>query len=393
MIRVGVFVTHPVQYHAPIWQALAATPGIELKVHYFSDQSVRGVVDPGFGVPVVWDTPLLSGYEYQFVTRSADLTRPWSVGLADARDVLKGERYDWVMIHGYTHRFERQIISAAKHLGVKVLMRGEFADHGTRGWLRRVLRDAYLRWFYSNVTAFCYIGANAKRHLLHRGISEDQLFFSPYSVDTDLFERQRLQFERASSRESLGLQNDVFVLLFSGKLIPRKQPLLILEALRRVRDRGRIALIIVGDGPQRELVMTQGKDILGDRFVFAGFVNQSQVGRYMAAADAFVLPSTYETWGLVVNEAMQFGLPVITSDTVGCHLDLILEAETGFTFPCGDANALASKIDYLLHHREQAQKMGQSARQRVLGFSTRASAKGIVDALNSRLPKKGRGDQ
>lgn len=387
MIRVGVFVTHPVQYHVPIWQVLAATYGIELKVHYFSDQSVRGAVDPGFGVPVVWDTPLLSGYEYQFMTRCPDLSRPWSIGLPNAKEVLRAEGYDWVLIHGYTHRFERQIVSAANRLGIKVMIRGEFADHGVRGRFRRALRDAYLRWFYSKVSAFCYIGSNAKRHLLHRGIAADKLFFSPYSVATDLFERQRLQFARASSRESLGLQDDAFVLLFSGKLIPRKCPLLLLEALRKVRDRAHIALIIVGDGPQRESVMTQGRSLLGNRFLFAGFVNQSQVGRYMAAADAFVLPSAYETWGLVVNEAMQFQLPVIASDTVGCHFDLIVEGETGFTFPCGSATALANRIDYVVDHRDQAKKMGQSARQRVLGYSTQASAAGIIDALHSCRPK------
>lgn len=385
VIRVGVFVTHPVQYHVPIWAALSKVPDISLKVYYFSDHSVRGGVDPGFGVPVAWDTPLTAGYESEFISRDADLARPSSVSIKDPRELLQRGAFDWVLIHGYTYRFERQLVRASADLGVKVLIRGEFTDHGHRKWITRILRGLYLRWFYSMVTSFCYIGSNSRDHLLSRGIPKHRLFFSPYSVDTSLFELQRSRFQREVARTSLGLPGNLFVLLFSGKLISRKQPQLILQALSLIceQDRQKIALVILGDGPLRQIVEAQGKELLGQRFLIAGFVNQAEIGKYMVAADALILPSNYETWGLVVNEAMQFELPVIVSDAVGCGPDLVVDGGTGFTFPNGNAEAMAKHIRYLLSNSEGAKEMGRNARRQVSAFSTTQSTHGILDALRA----------
>jgi glycosyltransferase involved in cell wall biosynthesis len=87
------------------------------------------------------------------------------------------------------------------------------------------------------------------------------------------------------------------------------------------------------------------REVLGERFVAPGFVNQSQVGRYYAAADCLVLPSAWgETWGLVVNEALQFGLPVVVSSRVGCHPDLVVEGETGYVFTAGSVESLAERL-------------------------------------------------
>ena len=87
--QLAIFVSHPVQYFAPLWRALARTEGPELTVHFFSDHSVRGGVDAGFGVSVRWDVPLLAGYQHRFISRSADLSRPSSVGVAGVRRLLE----------------------------------------------------------------------------------------------------------------------------------------------------------------------------------------------------------------------------------------------------------------------------------------------------------------
>jgi glycosyltransferase involved in cell wall biosynthesis len=353
-LRLGIFVTHPIQYFAPIWRALAAAPDLDVLVHFFSDHSVRGRIDPGFGVPVAWDVPVLDGYRHRFVGRQSGGAAPRSAGLPDARRYVDRRTFDVVMIHGYMHRFERQVVRAARANRVATLMRGEFSDvprQRVPSAIKTRLRDRYLRWFYGHVDRFCFIGEEARRHLTRRGIPPGRLFFAPYSIDTALFEAQRGATSRDAARAALGIAPDQCVLLFSGKLIARKAPLLIPQALALLPRADRLSVLIVGDGELRPQLEAAARPLLGDRLQMPGFVNQSQLGRYYAAADVLVLPSDYETWGLVVNEGMQFGLPAVV-----CLQRFV------------DQPALAAQL-------------GEHARARVAAYSTAASVAGIRRAL------------
>lgn len=383
-LRLGIFVTHPIQYFAPLWRMLAATPDLDVRLHFFSDHSVRGGVDPGFGVTVAWDVPILDGYRHEFITRDADLSAPQSVALPDARRRVHPDHFDVVLIHGYMHRFELQVVQAARANRVRTVIRGEFTDvlpDRGRSRLRTIARDLYLRWFYRHLDMFCYVGEEARRHLRRLGIPPARMVFAPYSVDTELLESQRRAVTRDTARAALRVPEDHCVLLFSGKLIPRKAPLLLVRALQQVSEHARLVLLVLGDGELREAVETAARTILGDRLRMVGFVNQSQLGRYYAAADVLVLPSHFETWGLVVNEAMQFGLPAIVSSKVGCHRDLIIEGQTGMVFPQGEADALARCISRIAREPGLAKRLGENARQHIVHYSTAASAAGIRRAI------------
>ncbi len=381
--RLGIFVTHPVQYYAPLWRRLARHPNLSLRVHFFSDQSVRGSVDSGFKVPVAWDVPLLEGYDHCFLNRTADLSRPLSVSLADARSVLREGQFDWVMIHGYMCRFEIQVVRAARRLGIRVLQRGDMTDARPYEyvWYRRLLRDHYLKWFYRHVDHFCCVGVNARRHLLRLGVKENRLFSSPFSVDSALFEEHYRKLDRETCRRELGIAPEQLVLLFSAKFIPRKAPLLLLEAIEQLGCRERLTLIMLGDGELRSEVESRGRAVLGSRILLPGFVNQSRLGNYFRAADIFVLPSVFETWGLVVNEAMHFRLPVIASSGVGCTVDLIRDGVTGRIFPVGDTKELTKCLREFLDEPERARVMGTAAGEHIQGYTTEASAAGIIQAL------------
>jgi len=112
---------------------------------------------------------------------------------------------------------------------------------------------------------------------------------------------------------------------------------------------------------------------------FAGFLNQSAIASAYAASDCLVLPSDHgETWGLVVNEAMACGLPAVVSDLVGCREDLIVEGETGLSYPCGDSSALASCLARMALDPETSCRMGQRGKDLVeQGFTVEAAAAGI----------------
>jgi len=301
MARLAVFYTHPIQYLAPLWRRLAAESDLDIQVHYFSDASVRGGIDVDFGVPVAWDVPLLEGYDHEFLQRDAEAPGFADARLDDPEALLERERPDAVLVGGYTHPFERQIIPVARRRGIRTLLRGELTDArrpGSSVW-RRMAKSLFLRRFYRDIDAFCVLGRNGFTHLDRLCVEKDRQFSSPYSIDTGLFEGMMRGTSRAAARAELGIPEDHMVLLFSGKMIPRKEPLLLASALHRVEDPDRLHLLMLGDGPQREHVEGEIRSALGSRLSMPGFVNQTEMATYFAAADVLTLPSNYETWGLV----------------------------------------------------------------------------------------------
>ena len=382
VLRMSVFSTHPIQYMVPLWRRIASDKDVCLRVHYFSDVSVRGGVDPGFGVPVAWDVPVLDGYEYVFLERDADLRGYRRARVPRLKQRLVAEQTDCVLVHGYTHDFERQVVSTARGMGLRTLLRGELTDAprpGRKVW-KRWVRGIYLEWFYRRIDGFCCIGQNSLAHLRRYRIPDRRIFFSPYSVDGEFFESQREEWPRDKARQHLGIPENCKVALLSGKLIPRKQPLLLARALRRVRGRHRLHLIVLGDGPLMEPLHEEIKSVLESRCTMPGFVNQSELGSYFGASDFLVLPSSFETWGLVVNEAMHFGLPAIISSSVGCGADLVRQGETGLVFQEGDVSGLASALERLIQPGV-ARRMGEAALEHIQGYSIEASAAGVIEAM------------
>ncbi|HDY88737.1 MAG TPA: glycosyltransferase family 1 protein [bacterium] len=379
--RLAIFATHPIQYQVPIWKQLASTEGLEVVVHYLSDHSIKGGLDKGFGVEVTWDVPLLEGYEYRFIERDTDFTKKHKVKIPNVRGLLTEGKFDSVLIQGYTHKFERDVVVEAKRLGIRTILRAELSDSAKkRGLIKQLLRDAYLWWFYRHIDAFCRVGEQAGKHLQRRGIDNKKIFFSPYSIDSEFFESQKKLFDRNAIRQKLSFNDDSIVLLFCGKLIDCKNPFLLIEAIEKISYKN-IHLIIVGDGPLRRDFEQRARLVLGDRLLMAGFVNQTQLGKYYCASNIFILPSKSETWGLVVNEAMLFGLPAIVSDNVGCHSDLIIEDQTGFVFENNNVDSLSEAIMKIVQNKRLLLQMGNNSAEHIKNYSTQASVKGILDAL------------
>ena len=179
--------------------------------------------------------------------------------------------------------------------------------------------------------------------------------------------------------EYSGANNNLFIL---RKFIAKKHPMEFLRALEIAQFRGAdMHALLVGDGELRD----QCEQFARDRRLpttFVGFLNQSELPAAYVAADCLVLPSDYgETWGLVVNEAMACGLPALVSNQVGCVPDLIIENETGKTFPCGDVDELARCLVEVSRRPSVLRTMGASARQHIQHFSVDNAVQGTVDAV------------
>jgi len=386
----AVIETHPIQYHAALYRLLQQRFGVPVTAIYASDVSVRGYRDGQFGAEFAGDTDLLSGYTSRFLTSvgSGGPDRPEAASVAGLRAALTEIAPSAVFISGYGFAFHRRAWLEAWRRGHPILFRGETTDvPQDRNWAKEVARGMALRVAYRSCARLLYIGQQSHAHYRRLGIPESRLVFSPYCVDTAPFEtseaaRDRL---RPAARQALGIGDDRFVLLFSGKLSDRKGVDLLIDAARALPNqlRRRVVLVFVGQGERREALVATACLPPAVDVRFAGFQNPSALSRFYHAADLLVLPSrTAETWGLVVNEALHHGLPCVVSSRLGCGPDLIQPERTGTCAPTGSAAELAAAIASacaLAGRRE----IRDACRERAAQYGLEPAAAGIARAYQA----------
>jgi glycosyltransferase involved in cell wall biosynthesis len=302
---------------------------------------------------------------------------------------LRRQNFDAALVNGYDYGFELQLRRQAASLDLPLVMRPELSTIPHQSRLRRIAGSLFRRWFYAGVSAFGVVGEQARRSLISSGVRPEKMFFSPYAVDADLFQSSDQFLDREGCRRRIGVPAGNFMLLFSGKLIPRKNPSLVLKALEQLPERPRVSFVVLGDGPDRGALVQGGTRVLGGNFLLAGFKNQSQLAPYFKAADALVLPSLYESWGLVVNEAMHFGLPVVISDAVSCAADLVANRDTGLLFRSNDAADLARALHLLIGNERLLRQFSQNARRVIRQYTPDTATKGVLDALDYAVTRNG----
>jgi glycosyltransferase involved in cell wall biosynthesis len=385
-----VIETHPVQYHAPVYRALQRDHGIPVTAVYGSDFSVAGYRDPEFGARFAWDTDLLSGYRSHFLARTADggAKTAEAVSARGLGRVLRGLDPAAVLLVGYGPRFCRRSFWQAWRGRYPLLFRAETTDHARhRSPLKRWLRDRLLRWLYRRFAALLYVGRRSLEHYRRLGCPEQRLVFSPYCVDVAALrpgEAGRAELRRPT-RQELGLADDQLAVLFSGKLVPRKGPDLLLRAIKQLpaEQRQRAVVLFLGDGELREPLQQLAAAEPGVQVRFLGFQNQRALSRFYHAADLLVLPSRcQETWGLVVNEALHHGLPCVVSDAVGCAPDLVEAGRTGEVFAADTEPALTEALmrAAALTGRPEVR---DACRSRVASYTVEAAAAGIAQAYRT----------
>ncbi len=322
-----VFDSHPVQYKAPVYQQLARLMPGAFKVVYATDCSVRGHRDRDFGQVVAWDTPLLEGYEHTVLNneRGVPLQGFRSLTGRGIFKLLRQHKPQAVLISQFLYEADLVTYLACLILRIPIWIRHETQDEAfERSALKLRVRSLAYRIIYRGVSRAFYIGQLNREHLLRHGLTEDRLTAARYCVATPLtgMTSEDKADLRRQVREKLGVADGETLVLFSGKLIPKKDPALILEALRLLSPAQRelTKVVFLGSGT---LLDDLKKDAarFDERVAFAGFVNQREIPGYYLAADVLILPSRRmgETWGLVVNEALHAGCGVIVTDAVGSH--------------------------------------------------------------------------
>jgi glycosyltransferase involved in cell wall biosynthesis len=278
----------------------------------------------------------------------------------------------------------------AKRLGMKVLLRDEATAIGTqRGPARRVAKQVFFSWLRRAVDAFLAIGTLNRRYYEGYGIAGERIFSMPYAVDNRLFQSraQKAAAHREKLRKAHNLEPGRPVLLFVGKLIERKRPGDLPEAYAEmVRGEGAGAnayLLFAGEGNLRPQLQARAAALGLDSVRFLGFRNQGELPAFHDLCDVFVMPSVYEPWGLVVNEVMNAGRPVVISDEVGCGPDLIRNGVNGVVFKARDIAALHCALTDLLSDSARLARMGDKSLERINQWSFEEDVQGLRAALSA----------
>lgn len=386
--RLAVLTSHPIQYQAPLFRALAARPELDLHVYFCSRWGAEPYQDPGFQIRLSWDTPLLQGYRYTFLRnlsfcpRSAGFLRTVNPGIGAS---ILQSKFDALLIHGWalTTNWLAWAIAAARC--VPLLLRGETNGLAEPAGVKRTAKRIALKAFFSQVAGFLAIGTNNANFYKSYGVREERIFWTPYAVDNDFFmERgRRLAGQKRFLHEKEGILPDLPVILFCGKLIEQKRPFDLLKAFASLEGYLKASLIFVGDGPLRAEMEHFIADHRLANVHFLGFRNQTELAACYAMADVLVLPSSFEPWGLVLNEAMCFGLPVITSDQVGAAADLVRHGANGFIYPVGDVQTLASCLRRMVEDDQACRVMGQNSLTIISKWGLEESVQGVLRCLES----------
>lgn len=368
-IRVAVVDSHPIQYHYQYFRLLARDQDIDLRVFYCLDTK-HGVHDPCYGT-VRWDVPLLNGYSYSFLPNHSPRPGFDFFGQINPKliTILNAQRFDVVWVWGYSSLTSWVATLTSRTRGIKVLFRGEATLNKPLTALKTIIKQPLVHVFLKAVDAVAYSCTANRRYYEHYGVRGDRLVFAPCAVDNKFFQDQATRINRVQCRRELGFDDNARVVLFLGRLIREKAISHILRAYERMHALSDRYLIVVGDGPLRNELETYcaRRGLVGVRFV--GFKNQTEIAKFYAASDLFIVVSSIDLSPKALNEAMNFGLPVVVSDRVGTAEDLVFNGKNGFINGYGDIPALTTAMETILSDRTLAISMGRRSREIVNRWS------------------------
>jgi glycosyltransferase involved in cell wall biosynthesis len=384
-MRIAFVTTHPIQYHAPWFRALAAEPRLDFEALYCHSATREEQADAGFGVRFDWDVPLLDGYAHRFLRNVAEppaIARFAGLDTPEIADIVRRGRYDAIVVNGWHYKSAWQAIRAAWREHVPVLARSDSNLRTARHPLARLAKAAPYRWFIPRLDGCLAAGRWSSDYFRHYGARAERVFIVPHAVSPSFeHDSASLESRRADLRAQWGLGVSDTVFLFAGRFIARKRPVDFVRAIQAAASRSAgIAGLMVGDGPMR----AECERAVRDGCVpvrFAGFLNQRSMPQAYVAADALVVPSAWETWGLVVNEAMSCRRGALVSDGVACAPDLIEPGSTGFVFPVGDIDALACQMVACASGGRLLPALGANAKTRIASHGIPAAVDGLNDAL------------
>ena len=378
MIPYRVLLLHNIMapYRFPLFRAIDADPRIDLEV-WFMSRSARNrrwsqsSQDLGFAYQV------LPSVEFNHASRDlftyiVNYSFPWKYARGNFDVLISAGWLDFACQAGFV---------LSKALRRKYIQWSESTAYEPS--LQRSLAAPVVKTMVRWADACVAVGTRSREYLEKLGAHSRDIYTAYSTVDVELFRRvsSLARRERVEHRTALGIRRG-FVVLYCGQFIERKGLRYLLEAFASIKALHEdVALVLIGYGPERDMLLAQvALSGISDVHV-VDHVEVTEMPTMYALADVFVLPSLEETWGLVVNEAMACGLPVIVTDRAGASIDLVRQGENGYVVPAGDSTAIAECITRLIEDPALAARMGDCSSERIQQFTPERAAQVFVDAI------------
>lgn len=374
--RLAVLVTHPIQYYAPLYRCLAQRAAVDVKVIYLSNAGATAHADPGFGRTVQWDVPLLEGYDYEVLQPGTAITSRgfWATHDRNLVAALARARPDWLLVYGYASRMNWIAAHWARRHGVKVLYT---SDSNSRNPERLVpLKKVLVSHFFRQIDAFLSPSERNVEYLRRYGARPHKIHRIPFAVDVSRFTpTRRIDLPRTCD------------FVWAGRFIQRKRGIDFIRALEMLaaRSTAPINACMIGDGPQRDTLLAQSKELPAHcNVAFRGFVNQREMPAALQAAKALVFSSEQEPYGLMATEAAAAGLALIVTDAIGCVGTTVL-AQPGtntIAYQAGDVPALAAAMARLLDDPALLERM-QHASEAIAKYHGLDHAADVIERVTT----------
>ena len=360
-------------YRIPVFNALARQKGIELHVIFLAE------TDPTQRRWLVYKDEIEFSYEVLPAWR-----RRWggqhillNRGLWPA---LQRFRPDSILCGGYNYPAFWQALAWAKFHSARFVawIESTSRDQRNPSALAAFIKQTFIR----NCSAFVVPGKSAFEYVNSMGVPAERIHTAPNAVDNQRFAKlaREVREREAHYRNELGLPPRYFV--FAGRVTHEKGVFQLLEAYTQLEPelRSQMGLVLVGEETAKDELMKNAAKIDPGTVVFPGFAQRDQLAAFYALAEVLVFPTLSDTWGLVVNEAMACGLPIIASDVAGCVADLVHDGENGYVVPSAQVDKLTEAMAAFARDPQLASRMGQRSATLIEAFSPECCAAGLATA-------------
>jgi len=363
-------VANVVPYHHARWNAFGARGKHACHLIETTDKDEFQVLEFSGSIPPAYHrVTLFPGSDRRMVSRRA-INR----AVAKAMDIL---RPSIVCLNGYwTPESWLALRWCQKHAVPAVVCSESNEFDKERQACREFLKSRIVRLCSAALAG----GSPQAEYLVKLGLGLDQVLLGYDVVDNSHFARgaEQVRSRRSDAREQYGLPRRFF--LAAARFTEKKNFSRLIRAYARYRERGRFSstpdslasdlwdLVLLGDGPVRPNLSSLVSDLSLHEYVhLLGAKPYDELPAYYGLADAFIHASTTEQWGLVVNEAMASGLPVLVSKRCGCTADLVQEGKNGFTFDPFSDREMADRMLAISHMTELELRQFAETSRRIIG--------------------------
>lgn len=383
MIRAAVIFTNYGPYHIARGRALADQPEIDpIFIELAREEKLY---------PWIADKDAISNELITLSDQAYESCEPGEIS-RKLIQLLRNLQPEAVVIAGYSELPMRAAARWARANGKHVVMMSDSTKWDyKRYWWREQLKRS---WISRNVEAGFVAGTASRAYLMDLGLPGERIWERYDVVDNHYFASRagNIRTSARAEREKARLPDNYF--LYVGRFSPEKNLKRLLQAYVLYKDSSNApwGLVLVGDGPQREELQSIARSEGLDEIVWPGFKYVQELPLYYALAGCLILPSVREPWGLVVNEAMASGLPVLVSNVCGCSLDLVRDGSNGFTFDPYNPSQLAelmTEVSSLPSAR--LDELGQASAEIIAQLTPEHWAQNLSQAITSVTGPQDRG--